>query len=80
MGIVFSSKVENVVHWCQDNISERKYWLPSNRNLAIGGEGWEVRSAGTNVDLYCNDQSLGTFLALKFGVTVRVFPHQRKYV
>jgi hypothetical protein len=79
MGVIIGNKVQNVVSWCNDNISEQRYWLPSNRNIAIGGAGWEVRSTGTNIDLYCEDEALGTFLALKLGTTVRVFPYRQIY-
>lgn len=78
MGIIIGNKVQNVVNWCNDNISTQRYWLPSRRNVAIGGEGWEVRSTGTNVELYCEDETLGTFLALKYGVTIRVLPFREK--
>ncbi len=70
--MIITGRVHSVATWCGENISEQVYYLPASGYVRIGGVGWEVRSRGTNVDLYCKDETLATFLTLKYGVTVRV--------
>lgn len=70
--MIVTGKVQNVVDWCDENISERQYYLPSKAGLRVGGVGWEVLTTGTNVELRCKDETLGTFLALKYGISIKI--------
>lgn len=72
MGIIVTGKVQNVVDWCSENISAQVYYLPSGRTLRVGGIGWEVFTHGTDVELRCKDETLGTFLALKYGIPINI--------
>ncbi len=72
--MIVTGKVQNVATWCSENISAQVYYLPSDGQVRIGGTGWQIRSTGTNVDLYCADETLGTFLALKYGLSVKINP------
>lgn len=74
MGIIVTGRVQNVVIWCRENISAQVYYLPSDNTLRVGGIGWEVFTHGADIELRCKDETLGTFLALKYGISIKINP------